>query len=218
LHTFSEYLVSYGSTGGFGCFAGDSELACDRGERVVIETLRGMEVGVVLCEATDQHARLLPAHSGGRLLRRATDQDEMALGHMRQQAQVLFQRCRDLAADLGLPLEVLDVEVLFDGSQVIIQHLAPPDCNAAALVEALAREHGLTVRLENLALTPAVVKEESGGGCGKPDCGRVEGGGGCTSCGSSGCSSCGGGKVDMRQYFAHLRGKMEQHLERTPLL
>jgi cell fate regulator YaaT (PSP1 superfamily) len=211
-----EYLVSYGSSGGFGRFAAGPGLPCNRGERVVIESRRGLEVGVILCRATDQHVRFLPAQGGGRLLRRASDDDEQTLGQLRQKAQDLFQLCRGLARQLGLQLEILDVELLLDGQQAIIQHLAPAECDASALIAALASDHGLTVRLENLALTTDPGEEH--GGCGKPDCGRIGGGGGCSSCGSGGCSACGGGKVDMRQYFAHLRSQMERHQQRTSLV
>jgi len=211
-----EYLVSYGSSGGFGRFEAVPTLACNRGERVVIESRRGLEIGVILCESTDQHARLLPVDSGGRLLRLASEEDEQAFSQLRQRAHDLFRVSRSLVLELQLPLEILDVELLLDGGQAIIQHLAPAECDASPLITALARDHGFSVRLENLALKTEPSEGEHG--CGKPDCGRAQGSGGCASCGSGGCSSCGGGKVDMRQYFAHLRSQMERHQRRTSLV
>jgi cell fate regulator YaaT (PSP1 superfamily) len=213
----TEYVVSYGTSGGFDRFRAEAPLPCRRGDRVVVESRRGLELGVVLCEATAEHARLLPG--GGRLLRRAADDDERAGERLRERARRLCEECGRLAAGLGLPLAVVDVELLLDGRQAVVQHLAPADCDAGALVEVLARGHGLVARLENLALPAAPAEEEGAGGCGKPGCGRTAGGGGCSTCGSGGgCSSCGSGKVDMRAYFAHLRERMEQHAARTPLL
>jgi hypothetical protein len=68
--------------------------------------------------------------------------------------------------------------------------------------------------MHNLAL-PA---QEEHGGCGEPNCGRVNGGG-CTDCATGGgcATGCGTGKADMKDYFAHLRAKMEQR-NMTPLL
>jgi hypothetical protein len=210
-----EYLVTHGKSGGFGRFAAAQPLACERGERVVVRSSRGLELGMVLCGTTPRHARLLGATAVGELLRPATADDEAAAARLDHLGQQLFADGRRLAAELGIPLEVLDVEVLLDGRQAIVQHLCPDHCDPGSFVEALLRCHRLDIRLENLAAP--VAPEEEHGGCGKPDCGR-EGDAGCTSCGTGGgCSSCGSDKVDMAAYFAHLRSKMKQQ-QRTPLL
>jgi hypothetical protein len=210
----SEYLVSHGG-GGVGRFAAPAPLACRRRDRVVVATRRGLELGVVLCEATARHARLLADAEVGGLLRRADDADEAEARRLRALADRLFEDGRATAAACGLPIEVLDVEVLFDGRRAIVQHVRGGDFDAGPFAEALGRRHGVEVLLEDLALPPAPEGEH--GGCGEPGCGRAAGGG-CTSCGTGGsCSSCGTGKVDMRAYFAHLRSKMEQN-QRVPLL
>ena len=65
------------------------------------------------------------------------------------------------------------------------------------------------IRLENLSLPK---EEHEHGGCDKPDCGR-ESGGGCSTCSTGGgCSTCGSGKTDLREYFGHLRTKMESRI------
>jgi uncharacterized membrane protein len=113
---------------------------------------------------------------------------------------------------------LLDVEILLDAQQGIVQHLRWGECDYGPFVQALAERHGLVLSVENLALPsePAAAEEESHGGCGQPNCGRVSGSG-CTSCASGGgCSSCGTGKVDMTAYFAHLRTQMEAR-NRVPL-
>jgi hypothetical protein len=135
------------------------------------------------------------------------------LAALQQQAAQVFEHGRCLARQLGLRLEIVDVEVLLDG-QVILQCLGALNANPESFVRQLSRFHALDVRLEDLAV-PAL--EPEGAGCGKPDCGR-EGQGGCSSCGDGGgCSSCGSSKVDMRDYFLHLRNRMEGQ-QRTPLL
>ena len=98
-----------------------------------------------------------------------------------------------------------------DGRRLLLQCLLAPGCEPTPLLDGLAAAHDMQVWLENLALPEA---EEAHGGCGKPDCGRGEGG--CASCGEGGCSSCGAGPVDLKPYFAHLREQMEER--RTPLL
>jgi hypothetical protein len=210
-----EYLVSHGSSGGVGRFAAEPGLCCQRGDRVVVESRRGLELGVVLCPTTPRHARLLPDPAPGRLVRRASEADEAEARRLRALSHVVFAEARRLTAEGGLPFEILDVELLLDGRRAIVQHLRWADCDYDSFAEALGRAQGVEVFMEDLALPPAPAEEH--GGCGQPGCGRANGGGGCSSCGTGGgCSSC-GGKVDMRDYFAHLRTKMEQK-QRVPLL
>jgi hypothetical protein len=212
-----EYLVSHGKNGAFGRFAAAETLACSRGERVVVQSPRGLELGSVLCPATSRHARFLHQAPVFKLLRRATAADEATAERMNALARTLFEETRRAAADLNLPVEILDVEVLLDGRQAIIQHLSAPDRDLTALLEALATRHSVELLLENLAVVPPVEHAEEEG-CGEPNCGRGGGGSGCSTCGSGGsCSACGASKFDVRAYFSHLRSQMENQ-QRRPLL
>jgi cell fate regulator YaaT (PSP1 superfamily) len=213
-----EYLLSYGNVGDFGRFRLVRPLTCRRGARAVVQSHRGLELGVVLCEATEGHARFLPNTTVGQLLRLATEQDEQAAEQMRQRGQRLFEAGRRLAAELALPLEVLDVEVLLDGRQAIVHHLRWAECDERPFVSTLAREHDLHVALHSLRL-PAQETEHEEEGCGRPGCGRSAGGG-CNTCGSGGgCSSCGSAaETDLKAYFTRLREQMLAAQHRTPLL
>jgi hypothetical protein len=212
-HTPQEYLVSHGTAGDFGRFRTVVPLTCRRGERVVIQGERGLELGAVLCEASARHARLLPQAPVGELLRRATAEDEQTARRMRERGQAVFEDGRRLAGELGLPLEVLDVDLSLDGRQGVVYFLGKAGLGIDPFAAELSRRHGLFVLLHNLA--QPVHEEEAG--CGKPDCGKT-GGGGCSDCGTGGCATgCGTGKADMTAYFAHLRAKMDKRNLR-PLL
>lgn len=212
-----QYVVGFGKSGGLGCFTVVEAMELSRGDRVVVRTARGIEFGEVLGPATLRQARLIGALAAGDILRRCTTDDEVAHVRLRRQGDALFESCRARVAELGLVLQILDVEVLLDGRHAIVQFVGGADADAEKLAAALPANE-MELRFENLA-TPASPghEEHSHGGCGKPDCGRTEGGG-CSTCGTGGgCSSCGASQVDLRPYFAHLRDKMEaQH--RTPLL
>jgi cell fate regulator YaaT (PSP1 superfamily) len=208
-----EYLVSYGKTAILGRFLAGVPATYRRGDRVVVEGARGLSLGVVLSEGTERQARVLTALDG-RLLRRVEQQDENDWQRCRMQAEHIYVASRQLAVNLSVPLEVLDVEMSLDGRRAILQYLAGTACDATEFLDRLAAQCGVQVWLENLA-GPAPEPVQEQGGCGKPDCGRTAGG--CSTCSTGGgCSSCGSGKVDMRDYFAHLRDKMDQR--RTPLL
>ncbi|MCI0376711.1 MAG: hypothetical protein L0215_03820 [Gemmataceae bacterium] len=208
------YVVSHGKSGALGNFAVAEKLAPARGQRVVIQSKRGLELGAVLCPASVRQSRLLGAQSSGTILRLVESEDEAALTRLQALGHQIFDAGRRLAREQSLPLEILDVDMLLDG-QALLQYVGGESDQIDAFADALEQSFALKIRLENLAL-PAPHEEH--GGCGKPDCGRTEGGGGCSTCGSGGgCSSCGSGHVDLRPYFAHLRTKMEEQ-RRVPLV
>jgi hypothetical protein len=216
--TEEEYLVSYGKSGEFARFRPVRPEPYQRGDRVLVRTQQGLEMGVVLCPANPGHAAFLARTSLGELLRRITREDEQSAEDVRLRGQRIFEDSRRLAAELELPVEILDVELLLDGQQAIVHHVGREGCDYRPLVSALSKKYDLFVVMQNEAL-PKVAEEESVG-CGKPDCGQVNGGGGCTSCGTNGgCGTCGKGvkKEDVAAHLLALRQMMENRA-RTSLL
>src|SRR4051794_22043411 len=110
-----EYLVSYGRLGDFGRFRPVKPLTCRRGAWVVVSSHRGLELAQVLGPARPRHAHFLPNTTVGHLLRLASPDDERTAADRRACAARLFERAGQLIAELQLPLEVLDAEVLLDG-------------------------------------------------------------------------------------------------------
>jgi cell fate regulator YaaT (PSP1 superfamily) len=210
-----EYLVSFGLTGEFGRFRTRAPLELCRGEQVVVRSARGIELAEVLREATPGHAQFLPNTSMGQLLRRATADDEATALALRRRGQQLYERGRQLTADLQLPLELLDVEVLLDGEHAVLHHLQAGEADVRPFVSTLSREFSLYVTLVDLSQPHH--EEEEVHGCGRPDCGQGADGE-CGSCGSGGgCSTCGSAKLqEVAAHFAGLREQMERR--RTALL
>ncbi len=209
-----EYLVGYGTAGDFGRFRPTRELTCRRGDRVVVRSHRGLELGEVLCDATPGHAQFLPNTSVGPLLRLAGPQDEQTVAALRQKGQELCAEGRRLVGELGLPLDLLDAEILLDDEHAVVQYLRWAECDYRSLVSALSKKYAVHVIMQDLAPAP----EETEHGCGRPDCGRNGGDGGCSSCSSGGCSTCGSARPEeVSAYFAGLRAQMENG-QRTPLL
>ncbi len=207
-----QYVVSHGRGGAVGVFTADEPMLLRRGTRVLLQTARGMEVGEVLSPATIRQARLLGATSSGMLVRAMTVDDEGRHAEHRPTENAVFEAGRAWAERDGLALEILDVELLFDGQVAILQFVGK-DADTEKFAQALEERFSLTIRLENLAI-PAAAEEHHH--CDKPDCGR-EAGGGCTTCSTGGgCSSCGSAQVDIKEYFGHLRTKMEAN-NRIPL-
>jgi cell fate regulator YaaT (PSP1 superfamily) len=202
-----EYLASFGRSGEFGRFRAAAPLHLRRGERVVVRGARGVEIAEVLRQAAPGHAHFLPNTSAGQLLRRLLPADEQAESDMCVRAQQLFQRGGQLAAEMGLPLVLLDVEVLLDGEHAVLHHLRSADADVRPFVSTLSREFALHVTLIDLSRDREGAASEDDAGCGRPNCGE----GGCSSCGSCGSDL----PENAALHFAQLREQMER---RTALL
>jgi cell fate regulator YaaT (PSP1 superfamily) len=209
-----EYLLSYGLRGEFGRFRALRPLACRRGDRAVVRSHRGTEIAEVLREAVPRHAHFLPNTTVGQLLRLATDDDARAQAELRRRGDEVLRHGNALAAETGLPLEVLDVELLLDREHAVVHHLRWAECDVRPFVSTLSRTFALHVVLTDLTREAQHVHgDEESHGCGREGCG----GGNCGSCGSGGCGTCGvPAAEDLTAYFGGLREQMERR--RTPLL
>jgi hypothetical protein len=207
-----EYLVSYGTSGEFARFRPVAVSDFRRGDRVVVRTSQGLELGVVLCPAQAEHEPFLSRTARGELLRTVTEEDDRQAEQARLLGQQLFEDAGRLADELELPLVILDIEVLLEGQQAIVHHLRQMDCDYRPLVSALSKKYDVHILMSNLTMP----KEEVVG-CGEPNCGQLTGG--CQSCGSGGCDTCGKGakKEDVAAHLLALRKVMEQR-NRTSLL
>jgi hypothetical protein len=175
-----------------------------------------MELATVLCETAPGHALFLPNTSVGEFLRLAGAEDEAAAARLRHRGHSFLEQARALAEVQSLPLEVLDVEILLDNQHAVVQYLGWDDFDPRPFVSRLSTQFELQIALQDLSSPTKPTAD--GVGCGRPDCGKTEGGG-CSTCGTGGgCSTCGSAKPEeVQTYFAGLREKMDS-APRTPLL
>jgi hypothetical protein len=183
-----EYLLSYGNAGEFGRFGSLEPLLCRRGDRVVVRSQRGQELGTVMRPASPGHSRLLADQFVGQILRLATDGDLQLAERMQQRGQRLFEDGRRLVREFDLPMDLLDVEVLLDGRQGVIHYLRWAECDPRPLMDRLSQRYRLLITLHDLALPSSEEDEEhpEPASCGAGGCGS----GGCGSCGGGNCDSC----------------------------
>lgn len=214
----NEYLVNYGRTAFLGRFVNCAGIALERSANVVVQSSRGIETGVVLSEAASRFAHLVGLPSGD-ILRKLAEDDLLRQRANDRKAIDLQREAQDAADSLGLPLTILDAEILLEADRAVVHLLPFAECDPTPLRELLSQRHGYSVSF----LDPRTMPEPDTGGCGKPGCGSSKGS--CSDCGTGGggCStgSCSSGKVkdakEMTDYFVQLRQKMEQEVGRVPL-
>lgn len=172
-----HHFVRVGVLGHVGRFASEDCARYARGARVVCRTARGLEVGEVLAVAEG-----FGAATDGALLRRVTVEDDLLLDRLARHRDEAYAACHSLVAQRKLPVALIDVEHLFDGSSLYFYFLGEVTPEVDALTAELAALYDARVHFRKFA-------ETLEGGCG-PGCGTAEAAG--QGCGTGGgCASCG---------------------------
>jgi cell fate regulator YaaT (PSP1 superfamily) len=202
---YEEYLVGYGLCGEFGRFAAQEPLACRPGDKVMVQTRRGVEMGTVLCPATEGHLRVLAAQPVRPLLRRATLQDEAEQRGLLQTAESAFVAAQELIRKHALPLQVLDVEALAEPPLLVV-HYVGQRTDYRDLVHGLSTRFARHVEMLDLNALPGdFAPEDTGDACGT--CGSANDCGSCSSgaCGRGGCGACAApARDEVARHFAEL--------------
>jgi cell fate regulator YaaT (PSP1 superfamily) len=169
-----HHLVRVGALGSVGRFTSVDARIYPRHARVVVRTGRGLELGEVLAEPSDEFD---PQPGDGSLLRGVTTADELLAARLEKNRQSAFAACSARLAAMELPATLMDVEHLFDGRTLLFYFLGEVTPELEELTAELAEIYEAKVQFRKFA---AAVTE----GCG-PDCGVGEGG--CSSC-TTGCA------------------------------
>ena len=175
-----RYLVRYGVMGWVGRFGSVDRVECSQGDRVVVQTSRGTEVGEILAGPIDgrEDQSDLSSHQPiGEVQRLLTAQDDQQDNRSQQDAlSDIFEQCQKLITDGDLAIEVIDCERLFDDKTMVFYFLGEGTTELQPIAEELGESRQVKV-LFNPVMEP--VAAPGGGGCGS-------GGGGC---GSGGCGA-----------------------------
>ena len=196
------YLIRYGVMGYVGRFRVSPECGgpLDRGQTVVIQSERGVELGEVLVPLDEAGAAR--AADRQRVIRPAGPEDLDRSRRAEASRADRFATCCRVLEEEGWPWDLVDVEPLLEDGATVIQYLGPHHIDVAAIRARFRMTCDLDVVLEPVGTDDEA--HETAGGCGSGGCGS----GGCGSessteakadtagsgCGSSphgGCASCG---------------------------
>lgn len=141
-----------------------------RSAEVVVRTDRGMEIGEVLCEATEASLAQLKDAGGGQILRRISDDDSRERSRLLDTARREFQTCQRLIAESKLEMRLVDVEHIFGGERVVVYYLAENRVDFRELVRQLAGEFQTRVEMRQIGVRDEAKILADYGDCGKPVC------------------------------------------------
>ncbi len=137
------------------------------GDKVIVETARGIEYGEVVIgkREVDEGQLVLPLK---RVIRRATEQDREQAEDNRRREVEAFAICEAKIKEHGLPMNLIDVEYTFDRGKIIFYFTAEGRVDFRELVRDLASVFRTRIELRQIG-----VRDEAKmiGGIGT--CGRV---------------------------------------------
>jgi cell fate regulator YaaT (PSP1 superfamily) len=146
-----------------------ADIGLNLGDRVVVETSRGPELGQVVIAPTQVVANevnkpLKP------VVRKATDEDLEGAEKLREKEEEALAECDSLVNKLGLPMKLLSAEYNLDGNHLTIFFGAEGRVDFRELVRELS--HKLKARLEMRQVGPRDEAKIIGGfgRCGRPLC------------------------------------------------
>jgi cell fate regulator YaaT (PSP1 superfamily) len=165
-----KYIVRHGAMRSLGVFSPRASEAFVRDMRVVVRTNRGLEVGQVLCEATEAALGQMKEPDGGQILRSMSAQDENELQRMIRRHGEDYDICQRCIGECGLEMRLVDVERLFGGERIVVYYLAENRVDFRDLVKRLAGEYQTRVEMRQIGVRDEAKLLADYGDCGKPVC------------------------------------------------
>ncbi len=147
-----------------------SQQEFDRGAQVIARTSRGLEVGEVLCEATDRVLAQMDSPPGGTIVRKVSGTDSVEIAHIASKADRDCDVCLQMIQELGLPMDLVDIERVFGGERLVVYYLSEERIDFRELVKRLAAEFQTRVEMRQIGVRDEAKLLADYGDCGKPVC------------------------------------------------
>ena len=166
----AKYIVRYGLMRSLGVMGSRNDKGYRRGMEVVVRTDRGVEIGQVLCEATDDALSHLDQPPTGQIVRQVMDEDLKAIDDIDGARQKKIEACQKHIDALGLDMKLVDVESLFGGERLVVFYLSEQRVDFRELVKLLAGEFQTRIEMKQIGVRDEAKLLADYGDCGKPVC------------------------------------------------
>lgn len=143
--------------------------ALKKGQNVIVETARGLELGeVVVANRMMDEAKLISALK--KVIRLATEEDEAIFLENEQKAKEAYGICEEKIKKHGLPMKLIDVEYTFDHSKLLFYFTADGRIDFRELVKDLAAIYKTRIELRQIGVRDEVKMLGGYGMCGRELC------------------------------------------------
>ena len=146
---------------------GQEQLSC--GEKVIVETSRGVECGEVAMknQEVSDSSIVQPLR---KLLRKATREDIQRLEENHRKEKAAFRTCEEKIAEHGLEMKLVDVEYTFDNSKILFYFTADGRVDFRELVKDLAGQFRTRIELRQIGVRDEAKMLGGLGICGRAFC------------------------------------------------
>ena len=141
----------------------------ENGDRVVVETARGVECGEVAMENRDVSDETI-VQPLKKLIRIATKEDLRRVAENEIKAKNAFVLCEKKIAERGLEMKLVDVEYTFDNSKILFYFTADGRVDFRELVKDLAGMFRTRIELRQIGVRDEAKMIGGLGICGRPFC------------------------------------------------
>lgn len=166
----AKFVVRYGAMRNLGVMSGKGEETHRRGAQVVVRSNRGLEVGEVLCEATEDTLSQLDSPPSGSILRTVSPEDRRQLDQLAEQREQRIAVCKREIAALGLQMKLVEFEQLLGGERIVVYYVAPDRIDFRELVKRLATDFQTRIEMNQIGVRDEAKLLADYGDCGKPLC------------------------------------------------
>ncbi|MCL4142726.1 UNVERIFIED_CONTAM: hypothetical protein GTU68_031749 [Idotea baltica] len=141
-----------------------------RGNEVIVRSDRGVEVGQVLCEATDDALSNLDQPPSGAIVRMVSQEDATNINSIDADRFHKIEICKREIKALSLDMKLVDVETLLGRERIIVFYVADERVDFRQLVKVLASEFKTRIEMRQVGVRDEAKLLADYGDCGKPVC------------------------------------------------
>jgi cell fate regulator YaaT (PSP1 superfamily) len=138
-------------------------------DRVVVETTRGVELGMVALAPREVSKEEIKGKLK-RVIRPATPVDLVQAEHFKAQEPTVLEKCQQLVAEMKIPIKVLEAEYSFDGSRLLFSFISEQRVDFRDLVKELARSLRARIEMKQVGARDETKILDGYGRCGRRLC------------------------------------------------
>jgi len=140
-----------------------------QGMRVIVETARGLEIGLVAIPDKEipKEGLVLPLK---KVIRMASDSDCARVEENRQKETAAFDKCRQKILEHNLDMKLVSVEYTFDRNKIFFYFTSEERVDFRELVKDLASIFKTRIELRQIGVRDEAKHKGGIGPCGRPFC------------------------------------------------
>lgn len=145
------------------------DIELNKGERVIVETARGVECGEVVCtvKEVDDNEVVAPLK---KVMRKATEDDLMQVNENHKKSKEAYKICLEKIQKHNLEMKLIDVEYTFDNNKILFYFTADGRVDFRELVKDLASVFRTRIELRQIGVRDEAKMMGGLGVCGRGLC------------------------------------------------